>query len=71
MRRIHEHLRLLDLAKSLDLDPERESERRRLVSRFDPADGWSEGSLSAFERGPFGAEVGAFLRSLAGRVAAG
>lgn len=66
MRAIHEKLVLINAASRLPLDNVQKAEQAELLARFDPAVGWTEESLLAFELDAGVAALTTFLVGLRG-----
>ncbi|MCA8868700.1 MAG: hypothetical protein KDA67_08625 [Rhodobacteraceae bacterium] len=64
MRRVQELACNLTTAKGLNLPPEHEAERQRLLLLLEPAGGWTIKALDSFVQGQIGAVIGRFLTSL-------
>ena len=64
MRQVHELLLLLREAGSLRLSPHEQERRTALLLALQPAGGWTQHGLRAFEIGSFRQDVRAFLASL-------
>ncbi|WP_040617421.1 hypothetical protein [Roseibium sp. TrichSKD4] len=64
LRRVHEHLAILDAASSLPLSDDHLLGLSHLTSELLPADGWSEESLAAFPIDEMVSRVSTFLKSL-------
>lgn len=73
MRAIHEKLVLINAAGNLSLDDAQKAEQAGLLARFDPAGGWTERSLLAFNQDREVAVLTKFLmglRNIAAKAAA-
>lgn len=64
LRRIHEALELLSAAATLDLPPQDEAMRLRLIAGFHPAEGWTRATLERFDLAGARRELTLFLEGL-------